>query len=350
MSRVAYQLTPKAAFHFGRDGLQHHTSAETFPSDSLFSALMWAMARVYPDRVGAFLESQRESAEVMRVSSLFPMAGALPLFPKPRIKIEIDRNDDGEQKSGKDMKKIQYVSPQILARVLSRYSMKGWGVDDENGRALQKGAVWMAKDEQSLLPEPWDKLDAQKLKNESVWDIHLAPRVTVDRITSQSNVYQVGRTVYSAGCGLWFMADVPDGATESLLDELLDYLADLGIGGERSAGYGGFTFKKIDVPQVTVSSGARAMLLSRYSPTLDELERGVLGENSAYELVDVGGWANAIGVQGNKRQRVRMLEVGSVVSADAVRGQWVDVTPLHPQPHNIYRSGIALTIPAGGKA
>lgn len=348
MGLVAYQLKPKSAFHFGREGLEQHSSSETFSSDSLFSALVSTLARVFPADVDPFLDAFGGDDEPpMRLSSVFPRVGNLPLFPKPRREIKVDAS---KAPTGKTLKKIQYVSPAILARLLSGQSMMDWLDSAKHGRFVQGGAVWLTRDEVPLLPESWHKMQANQLKVQYIWDIHLAPRVTVDRVTQQSNVYQMGRTIYNEDCGLWFLVNTRDDAVEALLDELLDHLGDFGIGGERSAGYGGFEASKMEVPALPDLAGDSLMLLSRYSPTRDELETGVLtAENSAYELVDVGGWTGAIGAQANKRQRLRMIEAGSIIGAGNVRGQMVDVSPTQPQPHRIYRSGIALTLSAGGK-
>lgn len=361
MSRVAYQLKPKGAFHFGREGLEQQTSTESFPSDSLFSALVSMLARVDPRHVEPFLATYLDldrQTPALRVSSVFPMVGQLPLFPKPRIKIDVDKGNGKDDGSGKALKKIQYVSPQILSRMLSGYSMNEWTGDDKNARYLQNGAIWITKEEVSQLPKSFQPpqnakengVEAQMLKQRRVWDNYLVPRVAVDRISNQSNVYQTGRTLFYEGCGLWFMAEVQDQEVEALLDELLVGLGDIGIGGGRSNGHGGFeVVKMLTVPEISSREGSRVMLLSRYCPDAQELENGVLAGESAYELVDVGGWINTMEVQANKRQRIRMIEAGSVLQAQELRGTLVNVTPSHPQPHPIYRSGIALTIPAGGK-
>ena len=95
------------------------------------------------------------------------------------------------------------------------------------------------------------------------------------------------------------------------------------------------------------------MTLARYSPTLAELQAGVLGADAAYELVDVGGWLWTPTGAAQRRKRTRLLEVGSVLVANGpVVGRLVDARPEYEKigapPHPVYRSGVALTIGVTG--
>ncbi len=347
MVTIAYKLTPKSAFHFGREGLEQHSSSETFSSDSLFSALIATTAQVEPESIDGVLGAFPPFTTIpaLRLSSVFPIAGDLPLFPKPRLKIEMGKDD---VKRGKDLKKIQYVSVGILNLLLKNADMDK-SLSEDEGRFLQDGAVWLTKAEQTSLPKRFHTLSADALKAEKIWDEHLTPRVTIDRMNNSSNVYQTGRTIFTQGCGLWFMADVVSEDVKLWLNNMLFHLADDGIGGERSAGYGGFDFESITVPTQPNTDSKYVMLLSRYSPTRDELVRGLFDERCAYELVDVGGWLATPGARAQKRQRVRLIEVGSVIRGGTLTGQLVDVSPTHPLKHPVFRSGIALTILVGGK-
>lgn len=365
MERVAYRLMPKSAFHFGREGLEQHSSAETFSSDSLFSALVATLASVDVARVETFLAEFPPYGKTppLRLSSVFPMVGELPLFPRPRIKFQPKKDKQSQASSGKIFKKISYVSPSILLKLVngehdllndgdsdiengSNADLTGEHTDDllndgDSGNFLQNGEIWLTAEEKKSLPEDFQKPQAY------VWKIELVPRVTVDRVTQQSNVYQVGRTVFSSGCGLWFMAEVRDDETRKLLERLLKDLGDTGIGGERSAGYGGFISCCMPAPPLPKASEGYSLLLSRYNPTVQELATPLLQQaRCSYDIVDVGGWTGTPNVQAQKRRRVRMLEAGSVVYGQ-VTGQLVDVTPSNEFKHPVYRSGIALTVGLG---
>lgn len=351
MTRNAYRLIPRdgGGFHLGREGLDQEVSSETFPSDSLFAALIAALIA----REGAeSLEDIRESPPGL--SSVFPYAGDVLLFPMPRLRVNL--SDDLQPGVTKTLKKLQYVSPSILTHLLQGHSMEQWLPQDHSsskGMLLQEGKVWIARQECALLPEDWRKLDEMALEAKQIWKSQRVPRVAVDRISNSSQIYHVGRTTFAPGCGLWFLADLEPRQT-SLLESLLEHLGDGGIGGERSAGYGAFSAEEVAAPDLPSPHRApRVMTLSRYNPTEEENKAGVLGEGASYELVDVGGWLASPGGPAQRRRRVRMIEAGSILVAPVpVVGRIVDVCPEYDQPgapqHSVWRSGIALTIGVTG--
>ncbi|MFC1960708.1 type III-A CRISPR-associated RAMP protein Csm4, partial [Chloroflexota bacterium] len=220
------------------------------------------------------------------------------------------------------------------------------------GVLLQDGKIWLTQDEINLLPKGWQTLNPAVLAHKMIWKSQSVPRVAVDRVSSQSNIYHIGRTVFAEGCGLWFLADVEQESDR--LEFLLEHLADQGIGGERTAGYGAFTWSEVAPPDLPTPDGSqRVLTLARYNPTPQELAAGVLGEEASYELVDVGGWLGTPTGRAQRRKRVRMIEAGSVLVANQpLTGRLVDVCPEYDQPgapgHPVYRSGIALTVGVPG--
>ncbi len=92
------------------------------------------------------------------------------------------------------------------------------------------------------------------------------------------------------------------------------------------------------------------MLLSRYLPTLQELQAGVLSAGTAYDLARVGGWlqSNDPRVHAQQRRDVHLLLEGSVVRCSEGRppiGHVVDVRPADGSvPHPVWRYGLALGI------
>ncbi len=349
MAHIAYRLKqlPGGGFHLGREGLDQESSAETFPSDSLFAALVAVLLDLEgQEAVQAFVKS------LPRLSSVFPYAGDLLLFPMPRVRIISQQ--PAQPGMVKVLKKLQYVSPGILVQLLSGAPMDAWlpKIDGTaQGLLLQDGKVWISRQEVQQLPPGWQKLDDETLAQKAIWKTQRVPRVTVDRVTNSSQIYHVGRTTFAPGCGLWFLADV-DTQQQSLLDSLLLHLGDRGLGGERSAGYGAFEVEGVAAPPLPdVAQAPRVMTLSRYNPTEAELKAGVLGEQASYELVDVGGWLASPDGPAQRRRRVRMIEVGSVLMQPpgiTITGQIVDVRPQYEQSgapeHPVYRSGVALTV------
>ena len=368
MIRQVFRLEPRkgSGLHLGREGLDLEQSAESFPSDSLFAALVGLYARLFgAEEVAGFLaqwptETHPERTPPFRHTSLFPFAGELLLFPMPRIPIEPERNEQ-RPRARKLSKKIAYVSPRILERLLKGESMQDWlpeTLDDTGakGLLLQGGHVWIAQEEWEQLPKHVRKDASNYPPDVRLWKVDPVPRVTVDRRSNRSVIYHVGRTVFAEGCGLWLMAeDSSDGLAQ--LEMLLGYLTDEGIGGLRNVGYGAFKLQPPqDAPKLGTRDAPYALLLSRYNPTPEEWRAGVLGtpeerEQSpvSYELVDIGGWLYSPQAPAQRRKRVRMIEVGSVVRApQPLTGRLVDVRPEYNNayrfPHPVYRSGIAFTL------
>lgn len=361
MALSAYRFVPQPGrgFHLGREGLAQEFSAETFPSDSLFAALVAVLVEVYgtaftADYLAQWPQENIPAAIPFQLSTLFPYIGGMPLLPMPRLRVNLQ---DTAQPRGKMLKKLAFVSPVILARLLSGQSMDDWLPEQlgqvKDGILLQDGRVWLSASEIEQLPTKLRRFNEQTRHEEKLWSSSPVPRVAIDRVTNSSSIYQMGRTVFAEDCGLWLLANIhQDG---DMLDELLLHLSDRGIGGERSAGYGAFTLEPWNSgPALPEADGQpQVMTLARYSPTLAELQAGVLGENAAYELVDVGGWLSTPGGPAQRRQRVRMVEAGSVLQAvKPLTGQLVDVRPRYEAAgapdHPVYRSGIALTIGVAG--
>ncbi|GAB4415198.1 MAG: type III-A CRISPR-associated RAMP protein Csm4 [Anaerolineae bacterium] len=353
MAYIAYRLIPPpgGGFHLGREGLDQEESAESFPSDSLFAALAATLLEL--EGAQAVRGFKYRSP---RLSSVFPCVGDLLLFPMPRLGVNLSRLD--RPGMTKTVRKLQYVSAEILGRLLRGQPMDDWLPENSatsKGLWLQGGRVWISDQERQLLPADWQKLSADVLKTKRIWKVDRVPRVAVDRVTNSSQIYHVGRTTFASGCGLWFLADV-EPEQEDWFTNLLQHLGDRGLGGERSAGYGAFTVEQMKAPALPpVDRVPRVMTLSRYNPTKEEWEAGVLGEGASYDLVDVGGWLISPDGPAQRRKRVRMIEAGSVLvqpEGMTVTGRIVDVRPEYQQDggpeHPVYRSGIALTVGVTG--
>lgn len=352
MTLQTFRLVPRlgTGFHFGRQGEGIEESSEMFPSDSLFAALVAVYADVYGDPAD-FLAGWEQFAPPFLVSSVFPYAGDVALFPLPRLRPNL--GSDGDPGTRKKLKKLRYVSGRILRRLLAGADMSAAWAEEGARVALQDGAIWLDSADVPSLPETLRKLDPLALRDQQVWKTDAIPRVTIDRGTSSSTIYQVGRTVFADGCGVWFLADVFESGDG--LAALVEELGVRGMGGERNAGYGAFTIDPTPLPLPelpTAASTQRVMTLARYVPRPAELDAGVLGDGASYELVKVGGWLASAGSRAQRRRTIHMIEAGSVLvnTGKALMGQLVDVRPEYETAtfhHPVYRSGFALTIGVG---
>lgn len=364
MTLTLYQLQPPpgGGFHFGEEGLELEESSLSFPSDSLFAALVATIAEqegktAADEFVGHFVPTSTHWAgqPPFRLTSVFPYVGTLPLFPLPQLLIPV--KDKGVLPR-KFARKVQFVSPGILGRLCQGKVMDDYLPGGKNGRFLQQQAIWLTTEEQTHLPGKWAKHPPENLQAQVVWQKGGVPRVTLDRVTNISTVFQVGRVVLNSGCGWWLGLQYQDVAWRGRVEGVLHHLGHRGIGGDRTNGYGAFTLLVENSLLPLFPSGtehsSHHLLLSRFYPRPTEIS-ALQDKQASYRLVPVSGWLAAPGVQPLRRKRVHLIAEGSVVGdvANGLQGDLADVTPdaallpegVSPPPHPIYRYGYALTTP-----
>ncbi len=355
---ILYHLTFPRGLHIGAGGVESvEDSRETVPSDTLFAALLDTWRHLGRDVREILSEA---GAPAFKVTSAFPFAGVVRFYPKPvDLRPLFSPNRIRDFGAGKNIKKIRYLSERLLERART-----GETLDDELKRdgegewacqfSVQGGAFWLTEDEMHQLPENmWfyiEKINGieQKKKRpieavmrQKVFEKQTAPRVTVDRISSASNLFQSERILFNEGCGLWFGAV---GQTSSL-SELLTALGDAGLGGERTAGYGHFTHEQRGA-LAFADQQPYAYLLSRWHPRKDEI---ALLKASAYKLEAVEGWLRAPESAAQRRKRLWLAAEGSLIAGNP-QGEAVDVRPEYDAKsgetieHPVYRPGFAVAL------
>jgi CRISPR-associated protein Csm4 len=353
-----YRLEPKAGagFHFGERGLEQEGSGTHCPSDTLFAALVATLVDLDGSAAAAaFSEPFRQRRSPFLLTSLFPCTGDLPLLPVPRVRFNLTERP-GQRKL---LKRLRYVSPRILNGMLAGADLDPYRDEAQQGRFLQDGRVWLSAGEQAALPPTWRDLAPQPLRQQQVWRAPPVDRVTIDRVSSASSVYRIGRTAYAPGCGLWLGVQWPgevDGGTRQQLENLLLHLGDRGIGGERSVGYGQFHLDAASFDLALPKAGGPSFLtLSRYVPHASELP-GALAPGAAYGLTAVSGWLESPAGAARRRRSLRMLVEGSVLRAEGRDGPYgclVDVAPAGWDAHPVWRYGYACPVgvaPAAGES
>lgn len=338
-SVTLYRLHPSGAFHLGERGVGLEETTEGYPSDSLFSSLCAALRDLDGSTaVDEFLAGFQDESPPVVISSCFPWAGDVLLFPRPYWPPPVSPPPE----RGKEARRLRYVSLGLL-RAYLRMDTAPPSWDDTV--ALQGGRVRCTAAETAGLPPT---------ATSSIWEVHKAPRVTLDRVTSASEIYHCGRLWFSRGCGLYFLAwwHRDRQRYQPLVERALDRLAESGIGGERSSGHGAFSWTAEDAPLADLPvarAGALALTLSLYLPTPAELQAGALAPPASYDLRQRFGWMSSPDARNLRRKTVHMLADGSVINAPGpVAGSLADVTPDVPLPHRVYRSGLAFLV--GGLA
>lgn len=335
-----YRLKPASPFHFGERGVGIEATEEVFHSDSLFSALaigarMWEGEEKLKGLLSRF---RGPNGPPFRLTSLFPYAGKVLFFPRPMLRIEGKLVEE----KAKLIKDIRFVSQGIFQAMLRREALDA---HLEEGNLIHGGAVWLTAEEYQALPE------AEKGEQPAIWRRHLAPRVTVDRLSAASQVYQAGRVTFASECGLWFLLEAADPEVKLVVGAALDYLSEAGLGGERSVGHGQFKVESCQrFSPPWPQQGSAFVILSLYHPTRAELEAGVLGQPAAYELIQRRGWVSSPERSGQRRKSLFCLAEGSVMRSlgKASYGDLADVTPELPGSHPVFRYGFAFPVPLDG--
>ncbi|MBC7328632.1 type III-A CRISPR-associated RAMP protein Csm4 [bacterium] len=298
------KIKPKTPFHIGEVGIGLEGSLPWVPSDLLFSAFANAYGLLYGRAEVEALLSSFLSSPPFLVSSAFPFFENKLFFPRPLITPKLE-----DTKRLKDLKKMRLIPEELFKK-------------------------WLSGEEFSWETDSWDdELPRQEL----------LPGVKLDRVNMKSQIYYRSAYFFPERGGLFFLLRLKE---ESLLNKIkgaFNLLGDIGIGGERSLGYG--HFKVISFEETTLFPPPEAdspiLTLSLVVPSpLDDVDL----ESSYYQLILRGGWVNSPFVsQQVRRKAVWMLAEGSVFSRN-IRGSFLDLTP-EGYPHKVYR--YALTFPVG---
>ncbi len=330
------------SFHLGRHGLGEEESGEHLGSDSLFAALVTRIAEARGvDAAERFVQALRSDAPPFVLSSAFPRAGGVCLFPTP---LESPTEPNPDAPKHKDLKKCRYVSRAVFDALLAGKSLAELFAKSVK---IQNAQVWLDENEVSSLPPSQARREE---KIESIWTIEKRPRVTVGRATPNSQIFYTGQTMFQKECGLWFAVRWfrrDDALAQTLADALAD-LAEAGIGGKRNVGFGHCTIEPRGTAELPDVNGGQWVSLSRYLPRADEMN--ALREGVAYAVQSVGGWVQSPVAKSERRRAVRMIVEGSVMGRvpRPVPGQIVDVRPVYPNApslgHPVWRSGLALAV------
>lgn len=365
---TVYPLSFAGGLHIGGQGGKLEESGVTLPADTLFAALVDAHRRSGGDPqalAAPFVAAPPDPPFLL--TSAFPYAGAVRFYPMP---VDLTRLVTPEtlRARTKALRRVRYLSEGLLRQALDGEMLDGWLFPEEQfaepqtGAALQGGQFWLKVEETANLPIEMQRNEGQRhaLPMLPVATTARVPRVTVDRLSHSSTIYHAGRTTFAAGCGLWFGVHWRDRERRiegspltyaEAVAQALALLADDGLGGERTAGYGAFRLgvpAAVDLPDP--AEGRSTWLLSRYHPASVGELAGLRDPHAAYQLVKVGGWLRSYDYPAVRRRRLTLLGEGSLVPLPGlVAGDVVDVRPRYPQaespfPHPVYRYGLALGV------
>lgn len=359
-----YALTFQGGLHLGTRGVDLAEARRHIPSDTLFSAILTVWRQLGGD-VQAFAAPfvADPPDPPFLLTSAFPRVGRVRFYPMPADASRI-LSPASMAGRGKAIRKVRYLSERLFrqaqqGRPLDPFLFPEHPTEEpKGGITLADGALWMSIEELDRLPEPLQRPEKRRHAIGSLPIIRetRVPRVTVSRITHQSEVFQAGQVRFEREVGLWFgvlwrRPEAPigeDGPTyEDALERILYVMQHDGIGGERSIGYGAFQLDPMEEVELQAASkGSTSLLLSRYHPRPDELPGALTADGAAYQIVAVDGWLHTWDAPAQRRRRVYMVTEGSLVAPPSFpAGDVVDVRPTVGHfPHPVYRYGLALAV------
>ena len=335
-----YRLAFRSPLHVGERGVGLEAAQIHVPADTLFSAICSVWRDVYgiDGLLGDVLDWFDETgSEPFFLTSAFPYAGPVRFFPKPLARLpHLTVGPDGE----KAFKRIRFVSEAVFAALVT-----GRALTFDTAHCINGQTAWVTAAEQQQLTDWWDDQTGDIV----LWKKATVPRVTLDRVTSASELWHLGETRFAAGAGLWFAAAFNAGHGDELRCRFmacLRVLGDTGLGGERGAGRGLFDVCEPETQSLPETDPAgRFVTLSPFCPrTADELAYAT-GDDAAYDLIPRRGWVTSPEAGNLRRKMIWMFAEGSVLTGEPSTrpGRLVNVKP-DVCPHDVWRYGFAFPV------
>ncbi len=315
------RLRPTGPWRIGPDSGDSDRVERVYHSDTLYSAVTSAMARL--GGLDEWLDATARAPEpAVRFSSCFPFHGdALYVVPP--------RNLWPPPASSKvRWKGARFVPLSVIQGMLhgKPVSEDGWAVDGESETLIAMGT-------------------------QGPFRVAVRSSAAVDREGAGVAPHSSACLEFAPNAGLWMSVAFADekarGKWKGPVTAALRLLADSGFGGERSRGWGRAEIEVSEQRHPLVSGAAAAggenvwWMLSLYHPSSGDPVDWTRGN---YAVTTRSGRVESDARWGDTKRSTRMITEGSVLIAAAEpRGSIADVAP-EGFPHPVYRAGYAMAI------
>jgi CRISPR type III-A-associated RAMP protein Csm4 len=315
------RLRPTGPWRIGPDSGDRDRVERIYHSDTLYSAVSSAMARL--GTIEEWLDATARASEpVVRFSSCFPFHGDTLYVTPPRHLWPPPASSKVRWKGAK------FVPMSVADSLLNGrpISEEHWAVDATSETLIVPGT-------------------------QGPFRVAVRSSAAVDRGGEGVAQHSTACLEFAANAGLWLAASFSsDEARERWKEPVLAalrLLADSGFGGERSRGWGraeiAVSERDSILPQAVNHEGETAWwMLSLFHPAAEDTVDWRRGD---YAVATRGGRVESDSGWGEIKRTTRMIVEGSVlVAGSEPRGSATDVAP-EGFPHPVYRSGYALAIP-----
>jgi CRISPR type III-A-associated RAMP protein Csm4 len=306
------RLNPTGAWRIGPDSGDRDRVDRVYHSDSLYSAVSTAMARL--GLLDEWLDATARSPEpAVKFSSCFPFQGDTMYVVPPRNLWPPAASAKVRWKGARFVP-LSVVEDLVQARPISE---ENWMVDGASECLIPQGG-------------------------QGPFRVSVRSGAAVDRQGAGVEPHSSACLEFAPQAGMWLMAAFQDEEKwKQPVMAALKLLADSGFGGERSRGWGRaeVSFSDQDSPLMSATEGPVGWwMLSLFHPSSGD---SVDWERGNYALTTRSGRVESFG---DAKKPTRMVAEGSVLVARAEpQGAAMDVAPEH-FAHPVYRAGFAVAI------
>ncbi|ADQ41972.1 CRISPR-associated RAMP protein, Csm4 family [Caldicellulosiruptor acetigenus I77R1B] len=309
--------------HIGEKEKIYNITQTFAHSDTLMSGIINAYSLLYGNSsTNELLDGFLRKSPPFEVSSTMPYVQGEFFVPKP-VGLNLHHyKDEGkiEVENDKELKKIKFIRENdLLYNFPDKYKVAG----------------------SFLLPKDMLYKFVESKKAISLGKVKERARVSIDRLSSSSNIYYFSHFEFESSAGLWFYLRINDQSLEEKIKAAIRLLGDEGLGGDRTCGLGSFeaNFEESSMPEEN-DSAKYYMSLSLVNPqSEDEIKNAI-----SYEILTRSGYIYSKAGLGIKRKAVRVFSEGTVFSGK-VCGRVVDVTPQKFSQHRVYCFALAFLLP-----
>jgi CRISPR type III-A-associated RAMP protein Csm4 len=315
------RFRPVGPWRFGPDSGARDRVDLIYHSDAVFSAVCSAMSQLGLAEEWLQATATSGGAPAVRFSSFFPFIGDTLLVVPPRSLWPPPEST-----------KIRYKGAHFVPLTVIESLLSDKAIDEDR---------WAVDGESECLV----------LSNQGRGPFRVALRSSagVDRLQNAAvEVHSTACLEFTRAGGLWTIVQFADQAAASRwqapVRSALLLLADSGLGGERSRGWGRSEAPEWQAwtPPESPAAEQAHWLLSLYTPAEnDEVD----WKRGNYATVLRTGRVESSARWGEPKQPTTMIAEGSVLLASSeLRGAASNVAP-EGFPHPVYRAGFAVTVP-----
>lgn len=305
------RLHPTGPWRIGPDSGDRDRVDRVYHSDSLYSAVSNAMARL--GMLEEWLDATaRASDPAVKFSSCFPFHGETMFVVPPRSLWPPPPSAKVRWK-GAQFVPLSVVEELVNGRAIAE---ENWIVDGASECLIPQGAS-------------------------GPFRVAVRSSAAVDRHGGGVEPHSSACLEFAPNSGMWLMAAIGEDRWKEPVMAALRLLADSGFGGERSRGWGRaeVSFRDQDSPIASATEGPVAWwMLSLFHPSSED---AVDWNRGNYALTTRSGRVESFG---EAKKATRMVAEGSVIiAASPPRGAATDVAPDNCE-HPVYRAGFAVAV------